>query len=202
MWSPAQVSTVVSSYPAASTRAVDKVIDRVDQHCARFVELSPFATLATVDADGFPDVSPRGGGPGFVRVLDEHTLALPDRQGNNRVDSLRNLAGNPRVALMFFVPGIEETLRVYGRARLVSPAEVDADLTEFGKQPLSVTVIDVERAYFHCAKAVMRSRLWDPGAQVHRSVFPPMGQVWREHTKAATPAQDDTEMRAELALEL
>ena len=112
MWSPAQVSTVVSSYPEASTRAVDKVIDHVDGYCARFIELSPFATLATTDADGFPDVSPRGGGPGFVRVVDPHTLALPDRQGNNRVDSLRNLEANPRAALMFFVPGIEETLRV------------------------------------------------------------------------------------------
>ncbi len=196
------MSTVVSSYPNASTRAVDKVIDHLDAHCARFIELSPFATLSTADADGFPDVSPRGGGPGFVRVVDQHTLALPDRQGNNRVDSLRNLSANPRAALMFFVPGIEETLRVYGRVRLVDPAELDLDLTEFGKQPLSVALLDVERAYFHCAKAVMRSKLWDPGTQVHRSVFPPMGQVWREHTRAVTPAQDDVEMRASLALEL
>lgn len=194
--------SVVDDYPDASARAVEKVIDRVDHHCARFIELSPFATLGTVDAEGFPDVSPRGGGPGFVRVLDEKTLLLPDRQGNNRVDSLRNLAANPRAALMFFVPGIEETLRVYGRCRLVPAGEVAADLTEFGKQPLSVLVMDVERAYFHCAKAVMRSRLWDPGAQVHRSVFPPMGQVWREHTRGVSPDQADSEMRAELALEL
>jgi PPOX class probable FMN-dependent enzyme len=193
---------VVDCYPTASPRAVAKVIDHVDHHCARFVELSPFATLATVDPDGFPDVSPRGGGPGFVRVVDPHTLALPDRQGNNRVDSLRNLTANPRAALMFFVPGIEETLRVYGRCRLVAPEDVALDLTEFGKQPLSVMVMDVERAYFHCAKAVMRSKLWDPGVQVHRSVFPPMGKVWREHTAGVSPDQADSEMRAELAQEL
>lgn len=196
------MSSVVDSYPTASPRAVAKVIDHVDHHCARFVELSPFATLATVDGDGFPDVSPRGGGPGFVRVVDRHTLAMPDRQGNNRVDSLRNLAADPRAALMFFVPGIEETLRVYGRCRLVTADQVPLDLVEFGKQPLSVLVMAVERAYFHCAKAVMRSKLWDPGAQVHRSAFPPMGTVWREHTAGVSPDQADDEMRAELAQEL
>ena len=194
------MSSVVDGYPAASPRAVSKVITVVDHHCARFIELSPFAVLSTADAEGSPDVSPRGGVPGFVRVLDEHTLLLPDRQGNNRVDSLRNLAANPRVALMFFVPGIEETLRVYGRSRLV-PA-VDLDLAEFGKQPLSVLVVEVERAYFHCAKAVMRSKLWDPEARVERSVFPPMGQVWREHTAGVSPDQPDHEMRLELAQEL
>ncbi len=196
------VPPVTNGYPQASARAVEKVIDHVDHHCARFIALSPFATLATVDEHGQPDVSPRGGGPGFVRVLDRHTLALPDRQGNNRIDSLRNVTGNPRATLMFVVPGIEETLRVYGSARLVRPEELAADLTEFGKQPLSVLVLDVERAYFHCAKAVMRAKLWDPGSQVHRSVFPPMGQVWREHTRGVSPDQSDEQMRAELALEL
>jgi len=113
----------------------DKEIDRIDQHCRAFIELSPWATLATADADGFPDVSPRGGVPGFVKVLDEHRLALPDRPGNNRIDSLRNVLVNPQVALMFVVPGIEETLRVFGSATVIDPDEVAVDLTEFGKPP-------------------------------------------------------------------
>lgn len=193
---------VVSAYPPASARAVEKVVDSLDGYCRRFVELSPFATLATADAEGRPDVSPRGGGPGFVRVLDAHTLALPDRQGNNRVDSLRNLAVNPAAALMFFVPGIDETLRVYGRGRLVPADAVDVDLADFGSGPLSVLLVDVERAYFHCGKAVMRSGLWDPATRVERSVFPPMGRVWREHTRGVSPDQTDEEMRSELAQEL
>ncbi len=110
-------------YRLPSQLVRDKEIDRIDRHCRAFIELSPWATLATADADGFPDVSPRGGEPGFVKVLDEHRLALPDRPGNNRVDSLRNVAVNPRVALMFLVPGIEETLRVFGTASIVGPAD-------------------------------------------------------------------------------
>ncbi|MCO7221624.1 MSMEG_1061 family FMN-dependent PPOX-type flavoprotein [Klenkia sp. PcliD-1-E] len=189
-------------YRGPNARAVDKVIDHVDHHCAAFIGLSPFAVLSTADAQGSPDVSPRGGVPGFVRVLDEHTLVLPDREGNYRLDSLHNLQVNAQAALMFVVPGIEETLRVYGRCRLVPTDEVDLDLVEYGKRPLSVLLMDVERAYFHCAKAIMRSKLWDPGVQVHRSAFPPMGQVWREHTAADSPAQPDHEMRAELGREL
>src|SRR5215216_3842955 len=105
---------VLERYRDPSRRVLDKVIHRIDEHCAAFVRLSPFAVLSTASSDGWPDVSPRGGDPGFVKVLDAHTLVLPDRQGNNRVDSLKNLAGNPRAALMFLVPGIDESLRVYG----------------------------------------------------------------------------------------
>src|SRR5881398_2310961 len=110
----------LAGYRAPSQLVQDKEIDHVDVHCRAFVELSPFATLATADAEGWPDVSPRGGDPGFVKVLDEHTLVLPDRPGNNRVDALRNAVANPRVALMFLVPGIDETLRVFGTATLLA----------------------------------------------------------------------------------
>ena len=130
-------------YRAPGQRVLDKVIHRIDQHCAAFIRLAPFATLATASADGWPDVSPRGGDPGFVRVLDEHRLAMPDRQGNNRVDSLRNLAANPRAALMFFVPGIDETLRVFGTTTLHGPDDLGIDFTEFGRAPLSVLVLQV-----------------------------------------------------------
>ncbi|GAA3182483.1 pyridoxamine 5'-phosphate oxidase family protein [Blastococcus jejuensis] len=192
---------VLAAYRAASQRVLDKVIHRLDEHCTAFIGLSPFATLATASADGWPDVSPRGGDPGFVRVLDEATLVLPDRQGNNRVDSLKNLAGNPRAALMFFVPGIDETLRVYGTATLLPADALDLDLTDFGRAPLSVTVLRVERAYFQCSKAVMRSGLWDPERRVERSVFPPFSQVLRDHCRDASVPEESV-LRAGLLEEL
>jgi PPOX class probable FMN-dependent enzyme len=193
---------VLAGYRAPSQLVVDKVIDRVDQHCRAFIALSPFATLATADADGFPEVSPRGGDPGFVHVLDEHRLALPDRQGNNRVDSLRNLSVNPRAALLFFVPGAEETLKVFGTTSLVEADELGIDLTEFGRAPKSVVVLTVERAYFQCGKAVMRSGLWDPSMQVDRSTMTPFGQVLKDHCALETPLPDDATIRADLATEL
>ena len=192
---------VLARYRDPNQRVLDKVIHHLDEHCAAFIRLSPFATLATSGPDGWPEVSPRGGDPGFVRVLDDGRLVLPDRQGNNRVDSLRNLAANPRAALMFLVPGIDETLRVYGTTTLLSPGDLDLDLTDFGKQPLSVLVLTVEKAYFQCSKAVMRSGLWDPERRVERSLFPPFSQVLRDHCRDAT-IPEEAELRAGLALEL
>jgi PPOX class probable FMN-dependent enzyme len=188
-------------YRTPGQRVLDKVIHRIDEHCAAFIGLSPFATLATASPDGEPDVSPRGGDPGFVRVLEGNRLALPDRQGNNRVDSLHNLAANPRAALMFFVPGIDETLRVYGTTTLHAPDALGIDFTEFGRPPLSVLVLKVERAYFQCSKSVMRSGLWDPDRRVERSAFPPFSQVLRDHCNDDT-VPDEATLRAELALEL
>ena len=198
---PGPDDAVLAGYRAASQRVLDKVVHRLDEHCTAFIRLAPFATLATASPEGWPEVSPRGGEPGFVRVLDEHRLALPDRQGNNRVDSLRNLATNPRAALMFFVPGIDETLRVYGNTRLVGPDALDIDLTDFGKAPLSVLVLQVERAYFQCSKSVMRSGLWNPARRVERSVFPPFSHVLRDHCRDTT-IPDEAQLRAGLALEL
>jgi PPOX class probable FMN-dependent enzyme len=192
---------VLAGYHAPGRRVLDKVIHHLDEHCAAFIALSPFATLATASPDGWPEVSPRGGDPGFVRVLDGDRLAMPDRSGNNRVDSLRNLAGNPRAALMFFVPGIDETLRVYGTTALVAPDALGIDFTEFGRAPLSVLVLHVERAYFQCSKSVMRSGLWDPDRRVVRSAFPPFSQVLRDHCRDDT-IPDEATLRAGLALEL
>jgi uncharacterized protein len=193
---------VLAGYRTPSRLVQDKVIDHLDRHCRDFIALSPFATLATADPEGWPDVSPRGGDPGFVRALDEHRLALPDRPGNNRVDSLRNVAANPRVALLFLVPGIEETLRVFGTAVTTAPEDLDVDLTEFGRAPRSVMVVSVTRAYFQCAKSVMRSGLWDPERRVPRSAFASMREVFGDHCRLATPLPDDAVMRAELAQEL
>ncbi len=192
----------LDAYRSPSQRVLDKEIGSLDAYCRDFIALSPFATLATASADGWPDVSPRGGDPGFVKVLDEHRLALPDRQGNNRVDSLRNVAANPRVALLFLVPGIEETLRVFGTAAVAPPEAVDVDLTEFDRAPRSVLVVRVTRAYFQCAESVMRSRLWDPDRRVERSAFAPMREVFGDHCRLATPLPDDADMRAQLAQEL
>jgi uncharacterized protein len=188
-------------YRTPGQRVLDKVIHHIDEHCAAFIRLSPFATLATASPDGEPDVSPRGGDPGFVHVLEGNRLALPDRQGNNRVDSLRKVAANPRAALMFFVPGIDETLRVYGTTTLHGPDDLGIDFTEFGRPPLSLLVLQVDRAYFQCSKAVMRSGLWDPERRVERSVFPPFSQVLRDHCRDET-IPDEATLRADLALEL
>jgi PPOX class probable FMN-dependent enzyme len=192
---------VLERYRDPSKRVLDKVIHRIDEHCAAFIRLSPFAVLSTASPEGEPEVSPRGGDPGFVKVIDEHRLLLPDRQGNNRVDSLRNLTANPRAALMFLVPGIDETLRVYGGTALHGPDELGIDLTEFGRPPLSVLVLQVERAYFQCSKSVMRSELWNPERRVERSVFPPFSQVLRDHCRDDTMPDEET-LRAGLRLEL
>ena len=194
-------AAALARYRDPSRLVRNKVIDHLDEHCAAFIRLAPFAVLSTASADGRPDVSPRGGDPGLVRVLEGSRLVLPDRQGNNRIDSLRNLATNPRAALMFLVPGIDETLRVYGTTTLLPPDALDLDLTDFGRPPLSVLVLQVERAYFQCSKSVMRSGLWDPERRVERSVFPPFSQVLRDHCRDDT-MPDEATLRAGLALEL
>ncbi len=195
-------AAVLAGYRAPGGLVLDKVIHRLDRHCREFIAHSPFATLATADAEGWPDVSPRGGDPGFVHVLDEHRLALPDRPGNNRVDSLRNLAANPRAALMFFVPGVEQTLRVFGTTTLVGPDDLGVDLTEFGRAPLSVLVVEVQRAYFQCPKSVMRSGLWDPARRIEPGTLAPFGRVLKDHCALETDLPDDATIRADLAQEL
>ncbi|RBY96381.1 pyridoxamine 5'-phosphate oxidase family protein [Blastococcus sp. TF02-8] len=192
----------LDAYRSPSQRVLDKEIGFLDTYCRDFIALSPFATLSTASADGWPEVSPRGGAPGFVHVLDEHRLALPDRVGNNRIDSLRNLAENPRAALMFLVPGFDETLRVYGTASVVGPDDLGADFTEFGKKPLSVLVLRVTKAYFQCPKSVMRSGLWDPERRADRSTYPSFGTVLRAHCEDTTITTDDAVMRAALSEEL
>jgi PPOX class probable FMN-dependent enzyme len=197
-----QPDPVLASYRPPSQLVVDKEIDHLDIHCRAFIGLAPFLTLSTADADGWPEISPRGGDPGFVKVLDEHRLVLPDRQGNNRLDSLRKVAVNPRVALLFFVPGVEETLKVFGTAELLAAEALDLDLTEFGRAPRSVMVVTVQRAYLQCAKAVMRSGLWDPASRIDRDALPPFGAMIRDHCRLESPLPDDATIRAELALEL
>jgi PPOX class probable FMN-dependent enzyme len=159
---------------------VAKRLPVLDAHCRRFIELAPFLCLGTVGPDGDCDVSPRGDPPGFVRILDDRTLAIPERPGNRLADSLRNVAENGHVGMLFIVPGIEETLRVNGRGRVTDDAELLASMTAGGKPPRLAIVVDVEEAFLHCAKAFKRSRLWDPAAQVERSALPTLGQILRD----------------------
>jgi PPOX class probable FMN-dependent enzyme len=132
-------------------------------------------------------VSPRGGEPGFVHVIDAHTIAMPDRPGNNRLDSLGNITGNPGVGLLFFVPGFEDMLRVNGMARVTTDPELVARFLSDGKPPRSVMLIDVKEAYLHCPKAVKRAGLWTQEAQVDRETFPTAGQIYRDQLKLEVP---------------
>ena len=188
-------SAVLRDHIGAVSPIVErKVLDRIDRFCRDFIALSPFLVLATADAQGRADASPRGDGPGFVRVLDEKTLLIPDRRGNNRVDSMDNVVSSPGVGLVFMVPGINETLRVNGRARVTRDAALLAPSTVQEKPPLTGLIVEVDEAYFHCGKALLRSKLWEPETRVPRSVFPTLGQVIAEQTKAVDAAAADANL--------
>jgi hypothetical protein len=170
-------------YPAPKPRTLAKVIDHVDRHAGRFIELSPFCVFATVGADGTVDASPRGGAPGFVLVDGPKRLLMPDRPGNNRLDSFRNLlSGSGEVGMLFFIPGIDDCLRLNGRASLSDDAALKARMVEFGKPPRAVVEIAVREVYLHCPKAMMRSRLWDAAAQQPRDAMPSLGEMIRDQT--------------------
>lgn len=171
--------------------AARKTLDRLDKHCRSFIAHSPFLVLGTAAADRTADVSPRGDAPGFVAVLDDRTLLLPDRPGNRRIDSLTNVVENPEVALIFFVPGVSETLRVNGRAAITQDATLLAPCAVQGKVPVSGLLIHVREAFLHCAKALIRSKLWDPAAQVERRALPTLGQMLADQIADTDAAQTD-----------
>ena len=149
--------------------ALRKQIDHIDEHCAAFIAHSPFVIVSTTDAEGRCDVSPKGGPPGFVAVLDEHRVALPDFSGNNRLDSFENLVDSPGIALLFLIPGQDETLRVNGRATLTTDAAVLQAASAGGITPKVAVGVDVREAYIHCAKALRRGSVWDTAAWPDRS---------------------------------
>lgn len=157
-------------------RAVRKEIAFLNADYQAMVRASPLVILSTVGPDGM-DGSPRGDSPGFVRIVDERTLALPDRPGNNRIDSLRNIIQDPRVALLFIIPGIGETLRVNGRARISAEPELLDSFAVQGKPARTVILVDIEAAYFHCSKAIVRSDLWNPERFLERSALPSAGTI-------------------------
>src|SRR3954447_20591274 len=158
-------------YGLPSGPAVFKEIDHVNAQYRAFIEAAPFFALATSGPEGV-DCSPRGDEPGFVRIADEKTLLIPDRRGNNRIDSLRNIVRDPRVSLLFLVPGVSETIRVIGRAAISTDPALLESFIFAGKVPRAIIVVSVESVYFQCAKALIRSKLWDPSRHVDRKALP------------------------------
>lgn len=163
-------------YGKANPNSLRKELDHVSEHYRTFIEHSPFVAVSTAGPEGL-DCSPRGDSPGFIVVENAQTLLMPDRAGNNRVDSLRNIVRDPRISLLFLVPGVGETLRVNGRAEIVTQPELLTAFEFKGKLPRSVIVIHVERVYFQCQKALARSKLWSEAARVLRSALPSAGDM-------------------------
>jgi uncharacterized protein len=182
-------------FRAPSELAIKKQQGHLDHNCRKFIALSPFLCLATAGKDGRVDNSPRGDAPGFVLVLDERTLLIPDRPGNNRLDSLANIVHNPRVGLLFLIPGVTETLRVNGRAKLVTRPQVLELFSVNGRPPAVVVLVETEEVFLHCSKALIRSRLWQEDAKVDRKALPSLGRMIAEvvdrQPAAATVADYD-----------
>ena len=196
------VDALREHYPEPKGRTLRKVLDRLDVHCRRFIALSPFVVVASGDGAGRLDASPRGGTPGFVRVVDDGTLWLPDAPGNNRLDSLANVVETGGIGLLFLIPGVDETLRVNGRARVRADADALAAFTDERRPPRAVLEVGVEEAYLHCAKALLRAKLWVDESRQDRSVLPPTGQILQEQTGGSGPVETREEMLARYARDL
>jgi PPOX class probable FMN-dependent enzyme len=170
-------------YPQPKGLAILKQLDRLDGHCRNFIAHSPLVVIGSTRAGRGTDVSPRGDAPGFARVLDDHTIAIPDRPGNNRLDTMSNIVTDAEVGLLFFIPGIDETLRVNGTARLTREPELLATAAVNGREPRLVILVAVREAFLHCGKALKRARLWHDDYRVERKSFPSLGRMIVEQTK-------------------
>jgi uncharacterized protein len=188
-------------YPTPGERALRKQLAALDRHCAAFIALSPFVVLATADAQGRQDASPRGGATGFVKVDGAQRLLIPDAPGNHRLDSLSNIVDTGRIGLLFLVPGVDETLRINGTARLRDEADRLAPFAA-DKRVRLVIEVGVEEAYLHCAKSLMRSKLWSDSARVERSALPTIGQMIRDQTGMEPPDETQAQMLARYAADL
>ena len=177
----------VYAQPAKAVR--EKVFPHLDQHSRRFLELSPFFCIGSSQPNGLGDVSPRGGEPGFVHALDDAHIAFPDRPGNNRLDTLTNILHQPAVGLLFFLPGVDEMLRINGLASVSTEEALMRRFLHDGKRPRSVIVIETREVYFHCSKALRRSDLWNPDMRIPRGGFPTLGQIAREQFKLLIPSR-------------
>ncbi|MDM5188219.1 pyridoxamine 5'-phosphate oxidase family protein [Bacillus sp. DX4.1] len=173
---------LILGYP--SERAVKKVIESLDQHCRAFISKSPFLVLSTSDKSGHCDASPRGDSPGFVYVLSEKQLVIPERPGNRRIDSILNILSNPQVGLIFFIPGLGETLRINGRAAITKDQEILEKMQVNGCSPLIGIIVEVEECFVHCAKAFIRSKLWNPDSWVEKEQLPSAAKMLAEHAKS------------------
>jgi hypothetical protein len=195
----AEAAALVGSYAPVGKTAAIKDIGRIEQHMRRFIGLAPICLVASADAAGKQDVTPRGDPPGAFKVLDEHTIALADRPGNNRLDTLRNLLENPQIALIFLVPGVAETVRVAGTARLSVDAELLASMAVQGKTPKCAIVVSVRQAYLHCAKALLRSRLWDDDYRQPKGTFPSISRMVGDQVGLSEDEKREREAQTERA---
>jgi hypothetical protein len=195
-----EARALVGAYPPVSPLAALKDIGRLDPHLARFISMSPICFVSTADAAGKQDVSPRGDPPGSFKVIDAHTLAFPDRPGNNRLDTLKNLVENPEIALVFLLPGTNETIRIAGTARLSTDPELLASMAVQGKAPLCAVVVDVRQAYFHCAKALLRSKLWT-GEYAHpKGTFPSISRMIADQVGSTMTEEEKQKREAMLEI--
>lgn len=186
-------SALRALFPPVHTMASLKCLDALDEHAQAFIQRAPFICIGTQSADGTADVSPRGVPAGFVAILDKRTLAIPDRPGNNRLDTLSNLIANPNIGLLFIIPGFDDTLRVNGQARLVTDPDLLERLSMHGRAPRIAIVIQVTEVFLHCAKAFRRSRLWDPAHFQDRAEMPSLMRILLDQTTGAP--QDETKLR-------
>ncbi len=186
-----------SIYREPGDGPIKKELRRLDKHCRAFLEKTPFVLIGSQDAEGNADVTPKGDRPGFVAILDDTTIAIPDRPGNNRLDTLENLLVNPAIGLIFLIPGMNETLRINGRARITVDAALRERLAVDGKAPQSIIVVHVRSAYMHCAKAFMRSDLWNPKAWPPRADMPTLGEILKDQLALAEAASETDEWLAD-----
>lgn len=189
------VEDLRSRYPQPAERTLKKQLSRLDVHCRNFIAHAPFVIVATTH-DGAMDASPRGGPPGFVKVVDDGTLWIPDEPGNNRLDSLTNIAGSGRIGLLFLIPGVDETLRVNGGARLCVDAEKLQQFATEKRTPKLLIEVTVEEAYLQCAKALMRSQLWSETAKSERRPIPTLGEMLADQTGTQGPVETQEQMLA------
>jgi PPOX class probable FMN-dependent enzyme len=185
----ARANALRERYGPPTERARLKTLRRLDQHCRRFIELSPFLCLGTSGEQG-GDVTPRGDQPGFVKILDDVTLAIPDWPGNNRLDTLTNILFNSNVGMLFLIPGVDETLRVNGRAEVTTEADVLSLWEVNGKRPRSALVVTINEAFLHCGKALIRSRLWRDDYKIERSQLPSYGQMLKDQIEICDSAEE------------
>ncbi len=181
-------------YGPPGGRALKKVMPTLDGHARNFLAKSPFGVISTIDAQGHMDTSPRGGKPGFVQVLDEQTILIPDAKGNKLLDSLHNILETGRIASLFMIPGMDETLRVNGRASLSENPDYLALFQEEKNPPKTCIVLNVEEVFLHCAKALMRAKLWDPASQMERTDLPTMGQMLKDQIGGSEDVESQEEM--------
>ena len=170
-------------YPQTGERAILKVQDKLDKHCVDFIARSPFLCIGSSRPDGCADVSPRGDPPGFVHVANPNLMLIPDRPGNNRLDTMTNIFENPKVGVIFFIPGVDETLRVNGDAQVIAD-ESELARFEFRRHvPVAAIAVTVREAFLHCAKALKRSKLWDEESKIDRKSFTRAGDIFSDHVK-------------------